>query len=68
MYPEDQRSIANRLAAVEHQNAEAKKYDAKRSNDPTAPAVMHGNGPSKGAKVDKALQEEDEEMLRKKGA
>lgn len=65
--PEDQRSIANRLAATEKENAEAKKYDSK-SHDPTEAAVMHGNEPSRGAKVDKMLQEEDEERMRQKGA
>ena len=29
---------------------------------------MHGNEPSKGAKIDAELKAEEEEMLRKKGA
>lgn len=58
--------MGNRIADAKLQNAEAKKYDVK-SNDPTDPAVMHGNEPSKGAKIDKALQEEDEVRLRQKG-
>ena len=36
--------------------------------DPTAPARLHGNEPSKGAKIDAELQAEEEEMLRKKDA
>ena len=28
---------------------------------------MHGNEPSKGAKIDKEIEEEEAEMLRKKG-
>lgn len=35
--------------------------------DPTLPAVMHGNEPSKGARIDAELQAEEEEMLQKKG-
>lgn len=29
--------------------------------------MLHGHEPSKGAKVDRELQEEDEKILRKKG-
>lgn len=35
--------------------------------DSTLPAKMHGNEPSKGAKVDQQLQEEEEELLKKRG-
>ncbi|KAJ4288703.1 hypothetical protein N0V88_007237 [Collariella sp. IMI 366227] len=35
--------------------------------DPTYAAELHGNKPSKGAMIDKELQEEDEAMLRRKG-
>ncbi|PGH16510.1 hypothetical protein AJ80_05195 [Polytolypa hystricis UAMH7299] len=35
--------------------------------DPTAPAKMHGNKPSRGAVVDADLKREDEERLRQKG-
>jgi hypothetical protein len=30
-------------------------------------AIAHGNKPSRGAEIDKELQEEDEAILRKKG-
>jgi hypothetical protein len=30
-------------------------------------AKLHGNEPSKGAKIDKELQEDDEQRLREKG-
>ena len=42
---------------------ESVSYDA---NEPQA--KFHGNEPSKGAKIDQELQEEEEEMLKKKGA
>ncbi|OJJ51045.1 hypothetical protein ASPZODRAFT_127041 [Penicilliopsis zonata CBS 506.65] len=69
----DQRSIANKLAAQEtkphkerqHQDFNAEAEITKR--DPTLPAKIHGNTPSKGAQIDKQLQEEDEQRLREKG-
>lgn len=33
--------------------------------DPRAPAMMHGNQPSRGAEVDAELQAEEEEQLKK---
>jgi hypothetical protein len=38
-----------------------------RQKDATAPARAHGNEPSKGAKIDQQLREEEEEELRRKG-
>lgn len=35
--------------------------------DSTLPAKMHGNEPSKGAKIDQELQDEEQELLKKKG-
>jgi hypothetical protein len=35
---------------------------------PRHQAKNHGNEPSKGAKIDKEIQEEEEEILKKKGA
>lgn len=35
--------------------------------DSTLPAKMHGNEPSKGAKIDEELREEEQEVLKKKG-
>lgn len=31
-------------------------------------AALHGHEPSKGAKVDREIQQEEQEMLKKKGA
>jgi hypothetical protein len=35
--------------------------------DATLPAKLHGNEPSKGAKIDQELKDEEEEYLRRKG-
>jgi len=65
----DQRSIANRLANEESKGD--KDTDSKETKeykqDPTLPARNHGNEPSKGAKIDKELMEEEQEELRRKG-
>lgn len=61
----DERSLANRLAA-------AQKHDSNGSEnpntitDPLAPARSHGNEPSRGAKIDAQIQEEEEAFLQKK--
>ena len=34
-------------------------------SDPTAPARMHGNEPSRGAKIDKKIADDEEEIIRK---
>ncbi|KAI9821771.1 MAG: hypothetical protein M1827_002352 [Pycnora praestabilis] len=66
----DERSIANKLAREEkRQNepeAEAQEVTESKK-DPTLPAKNHGNEPSKGAKIDAELQNEEEEYLKKKG-
>ncbi|KAM7187081.1 hypothetical protein V8F33_011415 [Rhypophila sp. PSN 637] len=70
----DQRSIANRLAAAEHDSADnagsnsnsRDREDELRKQDPTLPAKSHGNEPSRGAKIDAQLQAEEEEYLKKK--
>ena len=36
--------------------------------DSTLPAKSHGNEPSKGAKIDQELEDEEAEILKKKGA
>ncbi|MDI1486406.1 MAG: hypothetical protein OHK93_005634 [Ramalina farinacea] len=67
----DERSIANKLAREEKREKEPEpmSQEAKESQqDPTLPAKNHGNEPSKGAKIDAELQQEEEEMLKKKGA
>ena len=38
-----------------------------RHADQPAQAINHGNQPSRGAKIDKELQEDDEAILKKKG-
>lgn len=70
--PEDQRSIANRLAAAHDQNDPAdgsgKTKTAEQiagEHDPTLPARMHGNEPSRGAKVDKKIDDEEAEIIRR---
>ncbi|KAL4901603.1 hypothetical protein BDW74DRAFT_181609 [Aspergillus multicolor] len=70
----DQRSIANRLAAQSkeddpssHHNRDFQPEAELSKQDPLKPAKLHGNQPSKGAKIDKELQEDDEQRLREKG-
>ncbi|KAL8771593.1 MAG: hypothetical protein Q9209_003036 [Squamulea sp. 1 TL-2023] len=66
----DERSIANKLAREEKRQNESEPIskEARESQaDPTLPAKNHGNEPSKGAKIDAEIQQEEEEMLRKKG-
>ncbi|KAL2210236.1 hypothetical protein CC79DRAFT_1330610 [Sarocladium strictum] len=68
----DERSIANRLAAEGQQrNNEGEKEISEEAKagqqDPTLPAKMHGNEPSRGAKIDAQLQAEEEEELQRKG-
>ncbi|RHZ66514.1 uncharacterized protein CDV56_109118 [Aspergillus thermomutatus] len=66
----DERSIANKLASAEQHPNRATPYQPEAElskRDPTAPATLHGHEPSKGAKIDKELQEDDEQRLREKG-
>ncbi|KAI1433281.1 hypothetical protein GGR50DRAFT_515707 [Xylaria sp. CBS 124048] len=66
----DERSIANRLENEERKQKQGTQDDpltAATKKDPTLPAQLHGNEPSKGARVDADLQAEDEEYLRRKG-
>lgn len=69
-HPEDQRSLANRLEAAQA-DEEARDKDtpevAALKEDPTAPARMHGNEPSRGAKIDAQIQQEEQEELERKG-
>ncbi|EMD69622.1 hypothetical protein COCSADRAFT_32311 [Bipolaris sorokiniana ND90Pr] len=67
----DERSIANKLEREEKREKEGEEKsleDLQREKDATLPARAHGNEPSKGAKIDQELREEDEAMLKKKGA
>lgn len=69
---EDERSIANKLERETKREGDiAESEDSEEvkalKKDPTAPAKMHGNEPSKGAKIDLQLQLEEEAELKKKG-
>ncbi|KAK5165580.1 uncharacterized protein LTR77_009109 [Saxophila tyrrhenica] len=68
----DERSIANKLGREEKRQNEPepeKDMETKQSKiDPTLPAKAHGNEPSSGAKKDKEIEDEEAEMLKKKGA
>ncbi|KAM0307674.1 hypothetical protein ACHAPM_000398 [Fusarium culmorum] len=67
-FAEDERSIANRLAAEEKKSESGDDTEtAQLKKDPTLPARAHGNEPSKGAKIDAQLQAEEEEELKRKG-
>ncbi|OCT44430.1 hypothetical protein CLCR_06389 [Cladophialophora carrionii] len=73
MVGQDERSIANRLATAEPQNdgtsGKALNAEARAGQtDATAPAKMHGNEPSRGAQIDKELQDEEAAILAKKDA
>ncbi|KAK0749301.1 hypothetical protein B0T18DRAFT_445185 [Schizothecium vesticola] len=65
----DQRTIANRLAAAESATEPRQDKETEMGKkDPTAPAKMHGNEPSRGAEIDAEIQAEEEQILKKKGA
>jgi hypothetical protein len=51
----------------ENESEEASEETKALKKDPTLPAKMHGNEPSRGAKIDAELQAEEEEELRRKG-
>ncbi|KAL2150306.1 hypothetical protein VTH82DRAFT_7982 [Thermothelomyces myriococcoides] len=66
--PKDQRSLSNRAAAEELSEQQEESHETSlHKKDPTLPAKMHGNEPSKGAKIDAELQAEEEELMKKKG-
>jgi hypothetical protein len=41
--------------------------EQRRREDATLPARAHGNEPSKGAKIDQQIREEEEAELKRKG-
>jgi hypothetical protein len=41
--------------------------EKRRRQDATLPARAHGNEPSKGAKIDQEIREEEEAELKRKG-
>lgn len=54
-------------AAEKHSKLEKQGAFSKSVDDPLAPAQAHGNEPSRGAKVDAEIQNEEEEYLKRKG-
>ena len=66
----DERTIANKLEREEKRENEDEKLseeDRARKIDATLPAKLHGNEPSKGAKLDQELREEEQAELERKG-
>lgn len=64
----DQRSLGNRAALeARYQEREEQEQQSSSKSDPTAPAIAHGNKPSRGAEVDAELQRNDELRLKEKG-
>ncbi|KAB5559991.1 hypothetical protein GE09DRAFT_1220658 [Coniochaeta sp. 2T2.1] len=64
---ERQTELVNETIEKDQQASGEFTQAAMAQRDPTAPAIHHGNEPSRGAKIDKELQEEDEAILKKKG-
>lgn len=67
---EDERSIANKLEREEKREKEGEdltEEDRLRKVDATLPAKLHGNEPSKGAKLDQELRDEEQAELERKG-
>ncbi|KAI4721633.1 hypothetical protein E4T48_02171 [Aureobasidium sp. EXF-10727] len=68
---EDERTIANKLAREEKRENEPEEESLQTQQlkkDATLPAKSHGNEPSKGAKIDQELAEEDAAALKGKGS
>jgi len=66
----DQRSLANRLASAKKNQALEDRVEEERAfdpRDPEAAARAHGNEPSRGAKIDAQIQQEEQEYLERKG-
>ncbi|KAL7629143.1 hypothetical protein AAE478_000662 [Parahypoxylon ruwenzoriense] len=57
-----QQNAMNKMLEEDIKDEIAERY----KHDPTYPAMMHGNEPSRGAKTDAEIQREEEELLRKK--
>ncbi|KAH0287547.1 hypothetical protein M436DRAFT_57836 [Aureobasidium namibiae CBS 147.97] len=67
----DERTIANKLEREEkrEKEGEEKSLQAQQiEKDATLPARSHGNEPSKGAKIDQQIAEEEAAELAKKGS
>ncbi|KAL0952027.1 hypothetical protein HGRIS_008672 [Hohenbuehelia grisea] len=64
----DNRTLANRKEATEKaQHEEEVNPNPREVVDPLKPAQKHGNEPSRGAKIDAEIKEQEEEELRNKG-
>ena len=66
---EDQRSLSNRLGAEERAVQEERKRTHNLPSlhqDPTAPAILHGNKPSRGARIDSSIEKDEREYVFKK--
>jgi len=66
----DERSIANKLEREKKREKEGEEKsieDIRREKDATLPARAHGNEPSRGAKIDQQIREEEEAELKRKG-
>ncbi|EST08816.1 hypothetical protein PSEUBRA_001519 [Kalmanozyma brasiliensis GHG001] len=64
----DEKSIKNKLAqAGKEAKEEAEREKAKRDEKPTDAARANGNEPSRGAKIDEQIEEEERQMLKNKG-
>ncbi|KAK9899032.1 hypothetical protein P389DRAFT_42546 [Cystobasidium minutum MCA 4210] len=65
----DDRSLANRAKAEKAEEKREQREEQERiQQKPTDAAKRHGNEPSKGAKIDEELMNDDLEILKKKGA
>jgi len=65
----DNRTIANKLASKSKEDNEdsPKSIEKQRlDEDATLPARAHGNEPSRGAKIDQEIREEEAAYLKKK--
>ncbi|KAL5116508.1 hypothetical protein ACEQ8H_005629 [Pleosporales sp. CAS-2024a] len=68
----DERTIKNKLEREEKRENEDEDEglsleDRAAKQDATLPARLHGNEPSRGAKIDQQLREEEEAELKRKG-
>ncbi|KLO09080.1 hypothetical protein SCHPADRAFT_931389 [Schizopora paradoxa] len=62
----DNMSLGNRLEKVEKKEREEEE-EQQNPVDPTKAAMDQGNEPSRGAKIDKEIMEEEQEYLERKG-
>ncbi|KDQ31505.1 hypothetical protein PLEOSDRAFT_24760 [Pleurotus ostreatus PC15] len=66
--PKDNRTLSNRQASAEkNARVEETNPNPREIEDPLKPARSHGNEPSRGAKIDAQIQQEEEEELSRKG-